>query len=149
MAITYPQDSEFAKEAVKWEATHTVFGPPGRPYVKHEYPMMLHKAGRRDGVSMDILETCIVPDEGGRERERHRGFYATPKEALEAFAALDLEIARAAAERAFTERRMGPKAQAEAAVADAAVGTHVPSVPETPIKKSHKKQSTAAQAAGA
>lgn len=134
MAVQYPKDSEHAKEVVKWEAEYTDFGKPGRPYVRRDFPMMLHKAGRRDGVTPDILETKQVDDEARAEDARHEGFYQTPLEALDAFHAQELEIAKLAAERHENERRMSRQAQAEGKAADEADGAHVASVPVTPIK---------------
>lgn len=134
MAVEYPRESEYAKESVKWEAQHTVCGPGLRPYVKRLFPMTVHKAGRRDGVTPDILETKLVENEAGATRAQHDGFYPTPLEALEAFHAQDLEIAKLAAERHENERRMSAQAQAEGRAADDAEGSHVASVPTTPIK---------------
>lgn len=133
MAVDYPKDSEYAKERAKWEAEHTDFGKPGRLYVKRDFPMTLHKAGRREGVTPVIAETMQAGDEHVMDRERHNGFYPTPLEALDAFHALDLEIAKLAAERHENERRMSSLAQAEGKAADEADGAHVPSVPVTPL----------------
>ncbi len=133
MSVRYPPESEYAKEVVKWEAQYTDCGPGKRPYVKRDFPMTLHKAGRRDAVTPDILEILQVGDEAAMTRARAQGFYPTPLEALDAFEALDLEIAKLAAERHAIERRMSAQAQAEAAKADEADGSHVPSVPETPV----------------
>lgn len=134
MGVQYPRDSEFAKEMVKHEAGYTDFGPPGRPYIRRDFPMTLHKAGRRDGVTPDILETKQVENEKAAALAQHEGFYPTPLEALEAFHAQDLELAKLAAERHENERRMSRLAQAEGRAADDAEGSHVASVPTTPIK---------------
>lgn len=134
MGVQYPKDSEYAKEVVKWEAESTDFGKPGRPYVRRDFPMTVHKAGRREGVTPAIVETKQVGDEAEQTREQHEGFYTTPLEALEAFHRQDLEIAKLAAERHENERRMSRQAQAEGHAADEADGAHVASVPTTPIK---------------
>lgn len=134
MGVQYPKDSEYAKEVVKWEAQHTDFGPPGRPYLRRDFPMTVHKAGRREGVTLAIVETKHVGDEAEQTRAQHDGFYPTPLEALEAFHAQGLELAKLAAERHENERRMSELAQAEAKAADEASGDHVASVPTTPIK---------------
>lgn len=135
MAVHIPPESAEAKERCKWEAQFTPFGAPGRPYVFRAYPMYLFKAGRIDGVTPGIVEERIADDEQAAANLKSRGFCEDPEAALAAFHASDLEIAKLAAERHYTERRMTAHAQAEGAAADAASGSHVPSVPETPIKK--------------
>src|SRR5712691_428563 len=131
MSVLYAPDSAYAKERVKHEAQYTEMGPGLRPYVKRDFPMMLHKAGRPSGGlgADEIIETCIV--EGVRElsAKQHEGFRPTPGEALEAFAAMQFEIAELAAERNFHERRMSPKAQVEAEAANEAAGGHLAEVP--------------------
>jgi hypothetical protein len=141
MAVLYAPDSAYAQERVKHEAQYTPMGPGLRPYVKRDYPMMLHKAGRpENGMGADeIRESCVVDSERERARQEHEGFRATPLEALEAFAAQQFEIAELAAERNFHERRMSPKAQAEAEAANEAAGGHLAAVPVTPIRRQQHK----------
>lgn len=133
MPVLYAPETPFAKERVKWEAQHSECGPPGRPYVRRDYPMMLHKAGRIASGSPDIVETAIAESEVQARNLKSRGFRETPLEALDLLHAEDARIAELAAERAFHETRMSEKAQAEAAAVDAATGDHVPVIPETPM----------------
>ena len=135
MPATYPRESEYAKEARKHEAQHTDFGPPGRPYVKRDFPMTVHRAARRDDVTPDIVETKIVESETEMTNARERGFYPTPTKALAAFHALDLEIATLAAEREDEKRRkLSPRAVAEVNAHEEATSGHLATVPETPIR---------------
>lgn len=142
MSVLYAPDSAYAKEMIKHEAQYSPYGPGLRPYVYRDYPMMLHRAGRpAGGMGIDeIVETCTVESEREETQKRHEGFRRTPGEALASFTAQQFEIAELAAERNFYERRMTPKAQAEAEMANANAGGHLASVPETPIvrRQAHK-----------
>ncbi len=118
---------------VAWEARDGVLGPAGRPYVKREYPMMLHKAKALVSGGIEITETQTVQTERERARLEPLGFRATPLEAIEALSATQTEHATLAAERNFEVRRMSPRAQLEVAQAEAEAGAvHLPTIPETP-----------------
>lgn len=155
MAVIHSPDSAFAKESVKWEAQYTPMGPPGRPFQHHQYPMMMHKAGRpAGGLGAPIItDTCIVTSDSEATAAEHKGFAETPLKAVEGWHASQTEIATLAAERNFHERRMSPAAQAEADAATAEAVDHLPSVPETPVrrrgrgrppgKRSHHRQQAA------
>jgi hypothetical protein len=133
-----PQSNE-SKERVKWEAQWSSFGPGLRPYVKRDYPMMLYLAGRPEsGMGPDtIIEQEIVEDAGGQEDFlRSRGFRPTPLEALEAFQGQQLEFAKLAANLEYQKKnQLSPRAAAEVEAAQDASPTHLPMVPETPIKQ--------------
>lgn len=133
MGVLHSPDSNFSKEMVKHEAQHSVYGPPGRPYVKRDYPMMLHKAGRNENGSPEITDTQIAETEVQRGNLLSRGFRENPLDALSLMHAEDRELATLAAERNFHESRMSAQAQREAARVDATTGDHVPTVPETPL----------------
>jgi hypothetical protein len=131
-----PQSPE-SKERVKWEAQYSAFGPGLRPYVKREYPMMLHQAGRPEsGMGPDtIIEQLIIDDEREYELYRSRGFRETPLEALEAFSAQQLEFAKLAANLEYQKKnQLSPRAAAEVEAAQDASPHHLPMVPETPIR---------------
>ena len=132
-----PQSNE-SKERVKWEAQYSPFGPPGRPYVKRDYPMMLYLAGRpENGMGPDCIleqETVDVHESGREEFLRSRGFRETPLDALAAFQGQQLEFAKLAANLEHQKQHMSPKAAAEIDAAQDASATHLPMVPETPIK---------------
>lgn len=138
MSVIISQDTNHSKEMCKFEAQWTPYGPPGRPYVKREYPMMLHLAGEPKGKlgAITIVDTVIV--ESAREAEFHesRGFRDTPLEALEAYEAQQLEFAKLAAEQNYeVKNKLSPRAGAEVLAAQDAVAGHLPSVPVTPIRR--------------
>lgn len=134
MGIVHTPDSAWAQEASKWEAHYTVFGEPKRPYVKRDYPMMLHKAGNPERGGIAILEIVTVDDEDARSLQESRSFRSTPLEAIEAFEQQQEEYARLAAEREYEKKnRLSPRARAEVQAAEDDTSGHLPSVPVTPI----------------
>lgn len=137
MAIVHVPESAWAKEATKWEAQGSTMGPGLRPYVKRDYPMMVHRAAQLSKGGIDIVETQIVDDEAHRTRLDHQGFRATPLEAIEALMVQQAEHAALAAEREFEKRnRLSPRAAAEVtAVEDAAGAEHLPTIHETPVRR--------------
>ena len=139
MAIVATPETSEAKERVKWEAEHSMYGPPQRRYVYREYPLMMHKAGRPTdgkGGKDEIIETVIVDGENTATAKWHEGFRKDPKEALEAFAAESLEIAKLAANLDWqTKHGLSENAVAEVHTAQAAHAGHMPMMPITPIKK--------------
>ncbi len=135
MAVLHSPESPYAKEAVKWEAHHSQYGPPGRPFVYAEYPKRLYRVERaKTGGDVAIIDRDDATSPLMEQNMRSRGFIALT-EAGEWLERQDREIAELAANRAFTEKRMSPEARAEAAAADDAVSTHLAEVPVTPIKK--------------
>lgn len=147
MAILRDPDSNEAKERVKWEAQYTAFGPGARPYVKREYPMLLHRAGRPSGGmgAPIIVEHQEVGSEREAEQYRSRGFRPTPLEALDVWDKQQHEFAELAAERNYevAHGRHNERAQGEIAQAEAVAVDHLPSMPVTPIKP--RKAASAAQ----
>jgi len=131
--IVHAPDSAFAREMTKWEAKDGVLGPGLRPYIKREYPMMLHKAAAMLQGGIEIVATAIVHTEDERAHQERVGFRPTPLEAIEALEAEQTNHAELAAERNFEVRRMTPRAQLEVVRAeDAAGAVHLPTIPETP-----------------
>lgn len=132
-----------AKERAKWEAQHSEWGPGRRPYVKRDYPMMIHLAGRPEtGLGKaTIIDTVIITHDGEYEPYRSRGFRPTPLEALEAWQAQETEYAELAAGRNWdvAHGRHSERAQREIAAAEAVAVDHLPSVPVTPIKPRAQK----------
>lgn len=136
-----PQSPE-SKERVKWEAQHSLYGPGLRPYVKRDYPMMLHQAGRPEsGMGPDtIIEQVIIDDEREYELYRSRGFRETPLEALTHFQAEQTEFAKLAANIDYQKRTLSPNAIKEVEAAQDASPHHMPMVPVTPIKPRAKER---------
>lgn len=143
MAVLHPPESAYAKERVKWEAQGTEMGPGGRPFVFHRYPMMMHKAGRpENGLGPHVItESREVSGENAQTALEHEGFRETPLEAIDAFEAQTVEIAKLAAEIEYDKKhKLSPGAVAEVEQAQAAHRGHMPTVPETPIKPRGKKE---------
>ena len=105
--ILWSPDSDYAKERRKWEAQHTQFGPPGRPFVYAEYPLMLYRAKRRpEGGKDPILENFTVEDEQQERNMQSRGWVRGPDYAIKALEASEQGLAQAAAERAYADQRV-------------------------------------------
>jgi hypothetical protein len=139
MAVEHGKDSNYAKEMRKWEAHHTEFGPPGRPYVFHDYPVRMYRAFR-GAESRLLFESFQAGDDLERRNFESRGFRAGQAAAFDALQATELEAAKLAAEINFEARRMSGTAQIEIERAQAAAGArHLPSIPETPIKRRGRK----------
>jgi len=132
--ILHSPDSEYAKEMVKWESQASVLGPGLRPYVYHEYPKRLYKAGRTPTGVPAILDAIEVGSAVQEANLRSRGFHPGQDVALAALHAADQEAAVLAANRAFTDRRMSPQAQAEADAIDRMTSDHLAVIPEQPKK---------------
>lgn len=127
---------------------------PGNPYVFREYPKALYQARLhpRSGQATCLMPapdtlTCRdekeferlcnetdnwnakamrkVPHEEAERLAKGQGWAESPKAALEVFEKEQQEIARLAAEAAFQAQRMGEKARAELAEADASTSSHV------------------------
>ena len=136
MGILHSPDSAYAKEMTRWEAQGSTMGPGLRPYVKYDYPMMVHLAGSLPKGGVGILEQIIVEDDTRRTAARSVGYRDTPLEAIDAFNEQQLEYAKLAAERNFEVRRMSAHAQREVVQAEADAGAqHLPTIPPTPIKR--------------
>lgn len=143
-AITFSPQSEYAKEMAKWEAHHTQYGPPGRPYVFREYPAMLYKP-TRDAMGKVSFESRLANDENERADLERLGFvHGGQGKALEALEAREFEVAELAANRAFNDRKLSPEAQAEAARIDASTSQHLAEIPEAPVKRRGRPRKSAA-----
>ena len=129
-AIAIGPGTEYAKEITRWEAHHTQYGPPGRPYVFREYPAMLYKASR-DAQGRLSFESREVGDASERERAERVGFvFGGQAVALERLERQEFEIAELAANRAYNDRKLSPEAQAEAEAVDLSTGRHLAEIPE-------------------
>lgn len=146
-SIIIPQGTPYAEEMRKHEAYHTSFGAPGRPYVFQEFPLRLYKAvsGAR-GVE---FEGFTVNDANEQRNMQSRGYCLSQAEAMEALEREQLEHGKLAAERNWeiAHGRVSEKAAAEVRAAEADYGSrHLPSVPETPVKR-HRRTKAEMQAA--
>lgn len=137
MAVVHAPDSEFAKEMARWEAHHTQYGPPGRPYTYQPFPTRMYKAARNEHGQSAIVDAATAHDTTEQRNLESRGFVVGGQQAaLDALAAQEQEIAILAANRNYHDRRMSEQAQAEARAAEFEAGArHLAAIPETPIKR--------------
>ncbi len=121
----------------KHEALYTIYGPPGRPYVHRDYPMMMYRFLRaKDGTP--VAEGEVAPGVDERRNLESRGFVAGGQgKAWEAFEAQELEHAKLAAEINYdAKHKLSEQASAEVQTAQETFGAqHLPEVPRTPVKK--------------
>lgn len=146
-----PMNGE-VKERQKWEQNLVIVngtpiqpipwadgGKGGMPH--HEYPKMLYMADAFDGGPR-ISATKIVHDEGQERIATGQGWCVRQEQALADVGRRHTELARAAAERAATERWMSTGAQEEAARVDESTMQHVAVIPETPLPPKRTKVET-------
>ncbi len=139
--ILHSPSTNEAKERVRWEAQYTPFGPGLRPYIKREYPMMLHLAGPPESGlgAITIIDQITVDSDHEAEAPYARGFRDTPLDAILAYEAQQLEFAKLAANLDYQKKNeLSPRAAAEVDAAQDAHPTHLPMVPVTPIRPKAK-----------
>lgn len=145
MGIQHSQASAFVKEMQKWESRPVMIGDTMIMPIPHdqggrmnhpfeEYPKMLYRAEAFDG-GPKINDSCIVKDESEERLQLGRGYSVSQEAAIDRVRAGQTELATLAANRAFSDARMSPKARAEAAEVDETTVAHLPAIPETPIRK--------------
>ena len=153
MGVIITSSSDYGKELAKWEMFPQPWAPsPGRPFVHHEFPVMLYRAAVRfdgkvsvgegddrtfggvPGAAEQFTRQCqrIANDDSELEKAMAEGWRKTQKEALEQHEKLQKFVETAAAHRAYEDRGMSEAAKREAAEAEAAVPEHVAEVPEKP-----------------
>lgn len=137
MGVVHVPDSAYAKEMCKWNAHHSEFGPPGRPYTFQPYPARMYKAARLPDGTRAIVEAQDAGNADEQRRLETRGFVAGGQgAALEALDAQEREYAQLAAERNFEVRRMSEGARSEVAQAEDEAGArHLPVIPERPKRR--------------
>lgn len=141
--VMHSPSSAYAKERVKWEAHPSILGQGLRPYVKRDFPMMLHLAGPPEGGlgAITIIDTRTVGSAREADEWSGRGFRPTPQDALDFYEAQQLEFAKLAAEQNYdVKHKLSPAAGAEVEAAQQAVSGHLPAVPETPIVRRQPKE---------
>lgn len=142
MGVVHSPDSKYAEEMRRWEALHTQYGPPGRPYEYREYPTQMYKAGRNDAGRSVILESRRAEDSTERERLERDGFVCGGQQAaLDALERSELELAKLAAEINYdAQHKLSDKARAEVEAAQADAGMrHIGEIPEKPKRKHTRK----------
>lgn len=137
--IVHNPATPYAREMAKWEMGWSNYGPPGRPRetVGHQpYPAAFYKMSRSK-TNGDFLVDDMREASGEAEATNLEslGYRQGRVAAIAYVESLEQMVAVAAAERAFKDKSMGEKAQAEARRADDATSQHVAEVPVTPIRK--------------
>lgn len=141
MPVEYGQSSRYAQEMRRWNAHHSEFGAPGRPYVFQEFPKRVYRADRVDG-QVKIVESKEVGDDDAEMIERGKGFRFSQQDALDLITGEQLTHGRLAAEREWEIQhgKHSDKAIAEVRAVEAASSEHVPVIAETPIPAHQKKR---------
>lgn len=145
MAVYHPPETAYGKEIWKWDHSVTEQNPHSgefgmRPDSFQEFPKRLYKAGRNHAGVPVIVDAHDVENEQQEANMRSRGYYFGQDKALEALHAADQEMSVLAANRAFTDRRMTPQAQAEAQAVDESTSTHLAEIPAAPIKRRQARE---------
>lgn len=144
MPVFIAPETPAGKEHWKWDHYQDETNPHDssikgmRPRGFQPFPAMLYKA-TRDEAGFLSMESRIAHDASEQERWARDGFVPGGQgAAVEALNRFEDEIAKAAAERAYAERSMSSKAQAEAKAIDDSTDRHVPVIPETPVRPKRK-----------
>lgn len=134
-----PGEDRYKGELRRWNTPRRLGGM--KPDGIDEYPKMLMRARRGpnggpfkvidpfdEQWSMQNCKTVGNRDEEERALSSGEGWKLSQAEAIAHQNALETEISNAAAERQWSEKRMGEKARAEAALVDDSTFEHVPVV---------------------
>ena len=136
MAVFYAPETQMAKELRKWEYGNPADGYRGyREQVITEYPKVLYLGGLTDDGVIAIIGTGTAGSKSEQARLESQGYTVDQADALRKIEAQQREFAKLAAERHYHERHMSPMAQREVAAHEAETDQHLPSIPETPIKR--------------
>src|SRR6266699_932096 len=149
MGMLIGQDSPYAAERRKWEAQHSEWGAPGKPFVFQEYPVMLSKASHPKQGGPPLFEDRIAADANKERNLLSRGFVRGHDKAVESLEAVDLNYAKLSAEREAEKRRMSARAVAEVERFEDRSVDHQPTIPEQPIRRRGARTPEELQAVGA
>jgi hypothetical protein len=121
MADTAIGLTDYAKEMARWNT----------PYVYAPLPQMLYRGVTRAGRV--AVEQRVVETEREQTLALEQGWRENPQTATDEETRRQEQVGTAAAERAYADQRLSPRAQAEAAAADQAAGAkHLGEIPERP-----------------
>ena len=138
-SIDLGPSTEYAKEMRKWEAHHSKYGAPGRPFTYQEFPKRLYKSEwGKDGIVTDGQTAADAHEQRNLES---RGFHCSQEDAIEAAKRAQTEHGILAAERTYEIQhgRMSERAAREVRAAEAEAGSvHLPEVKETPIRRKRR-----------
>lgn len=140
MPVVHAPETAYAQEMRKWEATHTQYGAPGRPYTFQPFPTRMYRASRPKAGGPPIFDGQTANDEHEQRNLESRGFVVGGQAAaLDALEKTEFAHAELHANRLYQEQRMSDKARAEADAVDQATSNHLPVIPEQPIKRRGRK----------
>jgi hypothetical protein len=128
--------SEMGRERKRWDLPQRDGGM--RPDRFEEYPKMLYRAVEVNGqIVDDDPQDCqtLASSADHEARLKAEGWAETVQEARDAAERQATDVANAAAERHLSDQRLSASARAEAAAADAASGSHLPEIPEQPVRR--------------
>lgn len=135
MAVWVAPDSVEGKERLRWETPkgQLVNGLPGMKNAGYEeYPKCLYRAGRPNKANVEVSGSLTVHSEQEERLALGQGWSKTQEDAIQRFHDNDREMATLAANRAYQERTMSEKAQAEAAAYESETIQHVAEIPRRP-----------------
>ena len=123
--------SERDKELKRWNA----------PYRYQEFPKMLFRGTTTTAGRLDV-EQRIVETPTEEQVALDTGWLPHPQRAADAETARQEAIGTAAAERAWSDRRLSAAALAEAAAVDEATARHLGEIPEQPKRAPRRKEAS-------
>ena len=145
--IHYSPASEHSMEMARWETkpkadgsvTQEMIDEMRRAGLHHgtfeyrEFPKMLYKA-EQTPQGIKLIANVTVGSEQEQRNFESRGYRTRQEDALGVVETANTAVATAAAERAFSDRRMSSKAQAEAETLDQSTARHLGEIPRKPVK---------------
>ncbi len=144
MGMFIAPETPHGKELWKWDHLQSESHPMDssikgmRPIHPQLYPAAMYRP-MRDDKGILCFEMDTARDENHRATLESSGYvYGGKGEALKVMEKRESEIAGLAANRAYQERTMSPRAQAEAERHDNETDQHVPVIPEAPKKRGRK-----------
>jgi hypothetical protein len=98
-----------------------------------EFPKMLYQFEQTKTGIKPVL--FVVNSDHEQRNMESRGWHVRQEDAMDAFEKAATELARVAANRAYNDRRMTPRAQEEADRIDSSAARHLGEIPAKPIVK--------------
>lgn len=137
MAVIVSTESAYAAEMRKWEAHHSQYGAPERPYDPNvKWPAMFYLVQQgTTTLGPEIVDRVIAEDEDQGANLRSRGFGNGLAEAMALYEQRTREVATIAAHRNYEDRNMSERAKAEIAQVEAETLAHVPEIPAAPKRR--------------
>jgi hypothetical protein len=156
--VRYSPASAHSKELAKWEmqplpdgsVTQGMIDAARRAGVHQagwdhpQYPRAMYKAEQTpNGIKLTDVSQSAQSEVEQRNLES-RGYSTSATDALALVERQNFEVAEAAANRAFHDRRLSEPARREAEVLDASTARHLGEIPAAPIKKRGRRPASTA-----